>query len=102
MKITDPEEILRQYEQGRLGLRAVIVEILWQIILLTRLWEVILHRHNDLNRDIQVLADHAGLARPSQTTAPWYKRLQRQAPPGETSSAGGSVASSDQKDPDEA
>ncbi len=74
----DPEKLLNDYQQHRVGLRAVITEILRHLIVLTRLLEVVLHRHNELSRDMAHFAAVLGLDRPSQAQPPWYHPSQRQ------------------------
>ena len=74
----DPEKLLNDYQYNRLGFRAVITEILRHVIVLTRLLEAVLHRHNELSRDMAHFAATFGLSRPSQAHQPWYQLGKRQ------------------------
>jgi hypothetical protein len=74
----DPEKLLNDYQYNRIGFRAVITEILRHLIVLTRLLEVVLHRHNELSRDMAHFATTFGLSRPSQAQQPWYQPGKRQ------------------------
>jgi hypothetical protein len=78
MDYPNPEELLVKFQNHEIGLRRLVLEVLYQLIILTRLLDVLLRRHNALDQDIRFLAAAQNLPRPSQAHDPVLKDRRRQ------------------------
>jgi hypothetical protein len=80
MDYPNPEELLVKFQTHEIGLRRLVIEVLYQLIILTRLLDVLLRRHHALDQDIRFLAAAQNLPRPSQAhdPSPWGRDRQRQ------------------------